>query len=194
MKLVFATNNEHKVKEIKAVVPTSITIITLKEAGINIDIPEPHNTLEANAFEKVRTIHQLTQTNCFGEDTGLEVTALNGEPGVFSARYSGQESTSEKNIAKLLNKLTQQHNRSAQFRTVVALILNNQEHYFEGICKGFITTAPAGSGGFGYDAIFVPEGATKTFAQMSLDEKNQYSHRRKAVDKLVTFLNNSVIN
>jgi XTP/dITP diphosphohydrolase len=194
MKFVFATNNQHKVKEIKAVLPATITVITLKEAGIDIDIPEPHNTLEANAFEKARTIYKITQTNCFSEDTGLEVTALNGEPGVFSARYAGEESTSEKNIAKLLNNLAQQQNRSAQFRTVVALILNNKEYYFEGICKGLITTAPAGDGGFGYDAVFVPEGAAKTFAQMSLDEKNQYSHRRKATDKLVTFLNNSLIN
>jgi XTP/dITP diphosphohydrolase len=194
MELIFATNNQHKADEIKAVVPQHIKIITLQQAGIDINIPEPHKTLEENAAEKGRTIFTYTGKNCFGEDTGLEVTALDGEPGVYSARYASEEqseghSTSEKNMLKLLNKLQPYSDRSAQFRTVIFLILDNKEYFFEGICKGNIGFEPIGNKGFGYDPIFMPEGSNKTFAEMTMEEKNQYSHRKKAMDKLVTFLN-----
>ena len=190
MNIIFATNNANKVAEIKAVVPPHINIISLKEAGIDIDIPEPHHTLQANAQEKAVTIYNLTGNGCFSEDTGLEVAALNGAPGVHSARYAGEDKAFDKNIDKLLTELSGQQNRSAQFRTVICLKLaNGSEHYFEGICKGTIINERKGSEGFGYDPVFVPDGATQTFAQMSLQEKNRYSHRRKAVDGLVAFLN-----
>lgn len=189
MNLVFATNNQHKVDEIRAVLPSHFHIQTLKEAGIDIDIPEPHDTLQDNAREKAVTIYQLTGTDCFSEDTGLEVFSLIGEPGVKSARYAGEGKSFGKNIEKLLSNLTGKEDRSAQFRTVVCLILNGQEHFFEGTCKGRIIAEPRGIEGFGYDPVFVPDGANKTFAEMTLTEKNQFSHRRKAIDGLVSFLN-----
>ncbi len=190
MNIIFATNNNNKVAEIKAVVPPHINIISLKDAGIDIDIPEPHDTLQANAQEKAVTIFNLTGDGCFSEDTGLEVTSLNGAPGVHSARYAGEDKAFDKNIEKLLAELEGKQDRSAQFRTVICLKLaDGSEHYFEGICKGTIINEPKGSEGFGYDPVFVPEGASQTFAQMSLQQKSEYSHRRKAVDGLVTFLN-----
>jgi XTP/dITP diphosphohydrolase len=194
MELIFATNNQHKANEIKAIVPEYIKIITLQQAGIDINIPEPHETLEENAAEKGRTIFAYTGKNCFAEDTGLEVKSLNGEPGVYSARYASEEesdniSMSEKNMEKLLKKLQPYNDRTAQFRTVIFLILDNKQYFFEGICKGTIGFEPKGDKGFGYDPIFLPEGSDKTFAEMSMEEKNQYSHRKKAMDKLVTFLN-----
>lgn len=190
MKLIFATNNQHKVDEIRPVVGNEFKILTLKEAGINIDIPEPHDTLEANASEKSKTIYGLTGINCFSEDTGLEVKALNGEPGVKSARYAGDERAFDKNIEKLLQKLQGHSDRRAQFRTVISLIIDRTETLFEGVCEGKIITKKKGSMGFGYDPVFVPNGSSKTFAEMDLQEKNLYSHRRKAVEKLVAFLNN----
>ena len=190
MDIIFATNNQHKIDEIQAILPATFRIITLKAAGIDIDIPEPHDTLEANAQEKAGTIHTITGQNCFSEDTGLEVHALKGEPGVKSARYAGADRSALDNMHKLLHKLNGHKDRSAQFRTVICLIIDKKEFLFEGICQGNITTVQEGNAGFGYDPIFIPSGAEKTFAQMSLEEKGQYSHRRKAVDKLVTFLNN----
>lgn len=190
MELIFATNNPHKVEEINAVLPPQIHSISLKEAGIDIDIPEPHNTLEANAREKAQTIHNLTGKDCFSEDTGLEVDALNGEPGVLSARYAGKEKSFDRNIEKLLTNLNGKDDRSAQFRTVICLLLNGQEHLFEGICRGRIIEEKRGTGGFGYDPVFIAESADKTFGEMTLEEKGKYSHRKKAVDKLVAFLNN----
>jgi XTP/dITP diphosphohydrolase len=187
--LVFATNNQHKVAEIRAVTGGLFEIITLKEAGIDIDIPEPHNTLEANASEKSQTIHRLTQQNCFSEDTGLEVTELNGEPGVKSARYAGDGRDFQENIDKLLENLQGKTNRAARFRTVISLILNKQEYLFEGICEGHITEQQKGSQGFGYDPVFIPSGAAISFAEMTMAEKNTYSHRKKAVAKLIDFLN-----
>lgn len=186
--LIFATNNQNKVKEIRSVLGNDFSIITLKEADIDIDIPEPHDTLEANAKEKSTVIHALTHKNCFSEDTGLEVEALNGEPGVRSARYAGDETDFKKNIEKLLQNMDGQRNRLARFRTVISLILDKQEYFFEGICNGMITENEAGENGFGYDPVFIPEGAAKTFAQMSLEEKNEYSHRKKATAKLIAFL------
>lgn len=191
MHLIFATNNQHKVEEIRAVLPPDFTIKTLKEAGIDIDIPEPHDTLQENAREKAGTIYQLTGMDCFSEDTGLEVFSLNGEPGVKSARYAGEDKSFQKNIDKLLDKLKGTEDRTAQFRTVVCLIIGGNEHFFEGTCKGRILAAQKGTEGFGYDPVFVPDGADKTFAEMSLEEKNAFSHRRKAIDGLVLFLNNA---
>lgn len=192
MILIFATNNQHKVEEIKSVVADGIDIITLKDAGIDIDIPEPHDTLEANATEKSSTIHKMTQQNCFSEDTGLEVFSLNGEPGVKSARYAGDGRDFQANIDKLLANLEDKNDHSAQFRTVISLIWNNKEHLFEGICKGQIIAEQKGGKGFGYDPVFVPEGSDRTFAEMTMDEKNQYSHRRKATDKLLAFLQKEI--
>lgn len=190
MKLVFATNNQHKADEIKALLLEGIEILTLKEAGILIDIPEPHDTLEANATEKSSTIYNMIQTSCFSEDTGLEVEALNGEPGVKSARYAGENRSFDDNISKLLSKLEGQSNRKARFRTVVSLIIDGKETQFEGICEGNILTERQGSGGFGYDPVFIADGADKSFGEMTMEEKSLYSHRKKAVEKLVVFLNN----
>jgi len=195
MKLIFATNNQHKAEEVKAVVNQSIEIITLKEAGINIDIPEPHDTLEANATEKSRTIYRLVKTDpgilgCFSEDTGLEVTALNGEPGVRSARYAGEGRSFDKNIEKLLQKLGDKGDKTARFRAVISLIINERETQFEGVCEGKIIDEKRGIQGFGYDPVFVPAGSHKTFGEMDLEEKKTVSHRTKAPEKLVAFLNN----
>ena len=187
--LIFATNNRHKVQEIRKIASNNFDIITLKEAGIFIDIPEPHDTLEANAVEKAKTIHLLTGKNCFSEDTGLEVDALNGAPGVKSARYAGDGGNFQENIDKLLLNLAGRSDRSARFRTVICLILDEQQYLFEGECSGQITTSQHGLEGFGYDPVFIPDGSDKTFAEMGIDEKNIYSHRRKATDRLIAFLN-----
>jgi len=192
IKLIFATNNRHKVEEIQSAIGSALEVISLRQAGIDIDIPEPHNTLEANATEKSSTIHRLTGMNCFSEDTGLEVDALNGEPGVKSARYAGEDKAFEQNVEKLLHNLGSNPDRRARFRTVISLILDDKEHRFEGVCEGSILREPAGNGGFGYDPVFVPDGANRSFAEMTLEEKNQYSHRRKAADQLVAFLHKSV--
>ena len=185
--LLFATNNQEKVKEIQSAVGDKIKIRSLKEAGIHTDIPEPHDTLDENAFEKSSTIYAMTGMSCFSEDTGLEVYSLNGEPGVRSARYSGTGSADD-NIKKLLSNLQGKSDKSARFRTVISLIWNGAQFKFEGICDGRITEQPRGSAGFGYDPVFIPSGSEKTFAEMSLEEKNMFSHRRKAADELVLFL------
>ena len=187
-KLIFATNNQHKVEEIKTLIDDLFDVVSLKEAGIDIDIPEPHDTLEANASEKSKTIYKLTGQNCFSEDTGLEAEALNGEPGVKSARYAGDGRYFNDNINKLLEALKGNPNRKARFRTVISLILNGTEHRFTGICEGIILTEPKGEKGFGYDPVFVPDGETKSFAEMTLEEKNKYSHRKKATAQLLAFL------
>jgi XTP/dITP diphosphohydrolase len=186
--LIFATNNQHKVDEIRNVIGVHFNIITLSEAGINIDIPEPYNTLHENASTKSKTIHLLTKQNCFSEDTGLEVESLNGEPGVKSARYAGEGKNFQDNVNKLLQNLEGIKNRKAQFKTVISLIFNNTEFLFEGICEGTIITIQKGMSGFGYDPVFIPTGSTKTFAEMTIEEKNIYSHRRKATDQLIAFL------
>jgi XTP/dITP diphosphohydrolase len=191
MKLIFATNNQHKVDEIKTVVGDKFEIITLKDAGINIEIPEPHDTLKENASEKSATIHRLTGLSCFSEDTGLEVDALNGEPGVKSARYAGEVKSFDKNIDKLLANLQGHQDRNARFRTVISLILDEKEYFFEGICEGKIIDTRRGNNGFGYDPVFVPEGENRTFAELDMSEKNKFSHRKKATDKLLSFLKNS---
>jgi XTP/dITP diphosphohydrolase len=191
--LIFATNNQHKVNEIQSLVGSDFKIIPLNDAGIDIDIPEPHDTLQENAFEKAITIFNITNQNCFSEDTGLEIMALNGAPGVKSARYAGEGRDFQANIDKVLFHLKDIENPTAQFRTVICLLWNDevnglQTHYFEGICKGHIAHEMQGEKGFGYDPIFIPEGSTKSFAEMSMDEKNTYSHRQKAVTQLFEFL------
>jgi XTP/dITP diphosphohydrolase len=188
MKLIFATNNQHKVEEIQAAIGHILEVISLAAAGIHADIPEPHDTLEENAQEKSRYIHRLTGLNCFSEDTGLETDALHGEPGVKSARYAGENKDFTANIQKLLSKLGTTTQRTARFRTVISLIWEGREHLFEGVCEGRIIDEPRGEQGFGYDPVFLPEGSTRTFAEMSIEEKNGYSHRKKAADKLVLFL------
>jgi XTP/dITP diphosphohydrolase len=186
--LIFATNNQHKADEIRAVLAGKWEIQTLKEAGISKEIPEPHDTLEANASEKSRTIFEMTGKDCFSEDTGLEVDALDGEPGVHSARYAGEGRSTDDNILKLLGRLQGSGNRMARFRTVISLILDGHEYQFEGVCNGTIIAENKGNAGFGYDPVFVPEGDTRTFAEMGLDEKNLFSHRKKAMEKLIRFL------
>lgn len=192
-RLIFATNNKHKVDEVQSILDSKWSVLSLKAAGIEIDIPEPHDTLEANASEKSSTIYRLTGTNCFSEDTGLEVAVLNGAPGVRSARYAGENRSFADNIEKLLFELKDKADRRARFRTVISLQLNGKEFFFEGICEGIIIDDQKGKDGFGYDPVFVPDGDTRTFAEMSMVEKNQYSHRRKAMDKLIAFLENTHI-
>ena len=188
MKLIFATNNQHKVEEIRHIIGDRFEILSLKEAGLDIDIPEPHDTLEANASEKSKVIFALTGANCFSEDTGLEVEALDGEPGVKSARYAGDGRSFDKNIEKLLMKMDGHSNRRAKFRAVISLIIDGKETLLEGVCEGSIIYEKKGEKGFGYDPVFLPNGAIHTFAEMGLDEKTRFSHRKKAVDKLVAFL------
>ncbi|RYY90289.1 MAG: RdgB/HAM1 family non-canonical purine NTP pyrophosphatase [Chitinophagaceae bacterium] len=189
MELIFATNNAHKVDELRAVLPEGFAIRSLREAGIDQDIPEPHDTLEANAREKAGVIHRLTGGDCFSEDTGLEVSALGGAPGVKSARYAGEDRSPAANTEKLLRELQGHPDRSARFRTIICLCLEGTYHEFEGICTGTISESPSGSGGFGYDPVFIPDGGDgRPFAEMTLAEKGRFSHRRKALDKLVAFL------
>jgi XTP/dITP diphosphohydrolase len=187
--LIFATNNQHKAEEIRHVLGNKFTIKTLKEAGIDIEIPEPHHTLEENAREKSSVIHKLTRDNCFSEDTGLEVAALKGEPGVKSARYAGEDANFKNNIDKLLTNMKGVTQRNAQYRTVISLVLEDKEFLFEGTCTGKITEAERGNNGFGYDPVFIPDGADKTFAEMNMEEKTIYSHRKKATEKFIHFLN-----
>jgi XTP/dITP diphosphohydrolase len=188
MKIVFATNNPNKLAEIKALVPDSIEIISLKEIGCYDELPETRDTLEGNALQKAEYVVNKYQIPCFSDDTGLLVDALNGEPGVYSARYAGLENSSEKNMNKLLKNLEGQTNRSASFETVVALILNGQNHIFKGSVVGEITVEKQGLDGFGYDPIFIPENGKLTFAEMSKEAKGKISHRGRAVRKLITFL------
>lgn len=187
-KLIFATNNHNKVEEVKSVIGNLFTIVSLKEAGIDIEIPEPYDTLEENASAKSQTIFKLTGENCFSEDTGLETDALNGEPGVKSARYAGENKSAADNIEMLLKSLNGIDNRKARFRTVISLILNGKEQFFSGVCEGRITYEPAGNMGFGYDSVFMPEGGNCTFAEMHLEVKNTFSHRKKATNRLLIFL------
>ena len=188
MKIVFATNNAHKLDEVRQVVGEKIEIVSLRECGIVEDIPENEPTLEGNALAKARYIYERTGFNCFADDTGLEVDALGGEPGVRSARYATDGHDDEANKRLLLERLQGVENRAAQFRTAVALILGGKEYLFEGIVRGEIALEQHGEGGFGYDPLFFPEGGDLTFAQMSSEEKNAISHRGRAVRKLAEFL------
>lgn len=189
MKLVFATNNQNKVKEVQSLLPSHITILSLKDIGCEEDIPETQPTIEGNAIQKAQYVKENYGYDCFADDTGLEVNALNGEPGVFSARYAGEQRNAADNMNKLLQELQDKEDRSAHFKTVVALILNGQQHTFEGICEGIIIKEKRGDKGFGYDPIFMANGFNETFAQISLAEKNRVGHRGKAVQKLISFLN-----
>ena len=186
--LIFATNNQHKADEIRAVLNNNFLIQTLRDAGIVLEIPEPYITLEENAREKSRVIYNVTGFDCFSEDTGLEVMALEGEPGVKSARYAGEPVDYKKNNEKLLHNMMGCTNRSAQFRTIISLLIKGKEYQFEGICKGIIIEKEKGLQGFGYDPVFMPDGADKTFAEMDMAKKNYYSHRKKATEKFVQFL------
>ena len=190
MKIVFATNNAHKLDEVRQVVGDKFALVSLRECGIVEDIPENEPTLEGNALAKARYIYERTGADCFADDTGLEVDALGGEPGVRSARYATDAHDDEANKRLLLERLQGVENRAAQFRTAVALIMGGKEYLFEGIVRGRIATEQHGEGGFGYDPLFVPEGYDRTFAQMSAEEKNAISHRGRAVRKLAEFLQN----
>lgn len=184
MELVFATQNPHKAREIEAKLGDGFTIISLDTLGITEEIPETAPTLEGNALMKARYVYEKTGRNCFADDTGLEVEALNGEPGVYSARYAGLQKNPEDNIRLLLEKLQPHSNRKARFRTVIALIIEGKEYTFDGIAEGEIISSKRGEEGFGYDPVFVPAGHTRTFAEMTLDEKNELSHRAKAFAKM----------
>ena len=188
MKIVFATNNPNKLKEIKNLMPKGIEIVSLQEIGCTEDIPETGDTLEANALEKAHYLKKHYGYDCFADDSGLEVEALNGAPGVYSARYAGAQRSALANMTKLIEELKDKTNRKAKFRTVVALLLNGEEHLFEGLVTGTISKIKHGTDGFGYDPIFFPDEHTKSFAQMSLSEKGLISHRGLAVRKLIDFL------
>ena len=188
MNLVFATQNNNKAKEIQAILPKYFKVQTLTEIGCLEDIPETSETLEGNASQKSKYVVDKFNVNCFADDTGLEIEALDGEPGIYSARYAGSERSAELNMNLVLEKLKGTENRKAQFRTVISLIIDGQEHLFEGIAKGEITESKSGKEGFGYDPIFKPLGFNKTFSEMTMEEKNEISHRAIAVKKLVSFL------
>ncbi len=190
MKLVFATNNKHKLDEVRAIVGGEFEILSLNDIGCYDEIPETADTLQGNALIKARYIHEKYNVDCFADDTGLEVDVLDGAPGVYSARYAGEECCSEANMQKLLHNLTGKNNRNAQFRTVIALIIKGEEKLFNGIVKGTIAEEKKGDSGFGYDPIFIPEGYSESFAQMSSEAKNSISHRYRATRELGNYLKN----
>ena len=187
-KLVFATNNVNKLAEVRSILEPQYTIISLEDLNCNDEIPETANTLQGNAILKATYIHDKFGLSCFADDTGLEVEGLDGQPGVYSARYAGEENNSVNNMSKVLSLLGNKKNRKACFRTVIALILDNNTLFFEGKIEGNITLSPKGDSGFGYDPIFIPEGYLLSFAQLSAEEKNQISHRRMAINKLINYL------
>ncbi|WP_282147704.1 non-canonical purine NTP diphosphatase [Algibacter lectus] len=189
MRLVFATNNMNKIKEVQSLIPSEIELLSLKDIGCFEDVPETQNTIKGNAKQKAEYIKTNYNYDCFADDTGLEVNALNGEPGVYSARYAGEQRNAEDNTNKLLTELHNETDRSAQFKTVIALHLNGELYTFTGICKGEITTQKHGEKGFGYDPVFKPNNHNNTFAEMDLSVKNSIGHRGKAVRQLVDFLN-----
>lgn len=190
MKLVFATNNKHKLEEVREILGNKFEILSLKDIHFFDEIPETQNTIEGNASQKAHFIYDKYNINCFADDTGLEIDALNGAPGVYSARYAGDNCTYEDNVQKVLKKLEGINNRKAQFKTVISLIVNDIEYVFQGIIKGSVTENKRGKSGFGYDPIFLPEGYEKTFAELSSLEKNKISHRGLATQKLFNFLEN----
>ena len=188
MQFVFASNNKNKISELQSMLPKTITILSLESIGCFEDIPETANTIEGNAIQKANYVTEKFGYDCFADDTGLEVDALNGDPGVFSARYAGEQRSADDNMNKLLEALMFQNERKAQFKTVIALNLNGKQYLFTGIAKGEITLEKIGNQGFGYDPNFQPEGFLQTFAQLSLDVKNKISHRGKATQQLINFL------
>lgn len=185
MQLVFASNNLNKIKEIQQLLPGNISLLSLKDIGCFEDIPETAETIEGNALLKARYVKDKYGYDCFADDTGLEIDALQGAPGVYSARYAGNHKNTEDNIIKVLQELSNKNNRKAQFKTVIALIIKNQEYCFEGIINGKITTVKKGNNGFGYDPIFIPDNQDHTFAELSMEEKSKISHRGIAVQKLM---------
>ncbi|SKC12998.1 non-canonical purine NTP diphosphatase [Dyadobacter psychrophilus] len=188
MKLCFATNNLHKLKEIQALLGDQFELVTLSDIGCDTDIPEPFETIAENSAAKAKYVWDNYGINCFADDTGLEVTALNGEPGVYSARYAGPQRNSDDNIDLLLSRLSELTDRSARFLTVITLVIDGEYQQFEGIVEGHIIHEKKGSNGFGYDPVFMPKGLTRTFAEMTLDEKSLLSHRARAFAGLVAFL------
>lgn len=190
MKIVFASNNQNKVKEIQNQVPSFIEIVTLEDIGCTEDIEETGKTIEENAIIKANYVTTKYNLPCFADDTGLEIEVLNSEPGVYSARYAGENKNAEKNMQLVLEKMKSCENRAAQFKTVIALHINNEQHLFKGIVKGEIRKEKTGTNGFGYDPIFEPEQLGKTFAEMTMEEKNTMSHRGRAVAQLIDFLTN----
>ena len=188
MQLVFASNNKNKILEIQSMLPDSIKILNLEDIGCLEDIPETADTIEGNAILKANYVTHNYGYDCFADDTGLEVAALNGDPGVYSARYAGEQRSTDDNMDKLLNALSRKNNRNARFKTVIALNLKGQQELFTGIAKGEITLEKTGNKGFGYDPIFQPIGYTETFAELSLEIKNKISHRGKATQQLINFL------
>jgi len=188
MKLVFATHNKNKLKEVKALMPSHIELLSLTDIGCMEDIPETANTIEGNALLKSAYIKSNYGYNCFADDTGLEVIALNNEPGVYSARYAGLDNNAEANMLKLLDNLGNKSNREARFKTAISLVIDDKERLFIGICEGEITSSKMGNSGFGYDPIFQPKGFDKTFAEMTLVQKSEVGHRGKAVRLLLDFL------
>ncbi|MCU0355463.1 MAG: non-canonical purine NTP diphosphatase [Cytophagales bacterium] len=187
-RLCFATNNRHKIEEIAQLVEASFEIVSLADIGCHDELPENQDTLEGNAFEKAEYVWTKFGVSCFADDTGLEVMALDGDPGVYTARYAGPQRNADDNMNLLLQNLSGKSDRTARFRTCIALILNGERHLFEGVVKGRIAHERHGAGGFGYDPVFVPEGHIRTFAEMTLEEKGAISHRGEAVRKLVAFL------
>lgn len=188
MKLIFATHNKNKLIEVQALMPKSVQLLSLDDIGCDEEIPETADTIDGNAILKAEFVKNNYHMDCFADDTGLEVDALNGEPGVYSARYAGEGKDNEENIDKLLYNLKGKENRQAQFKTVIALNMEDHQYLFPGICKGVITHERRGSGGFGYDAVFQPDGSEKTFAEMSLEEKSRISHRGLALKDLIEYL------
>ena len=189
MKLIFASHNAHKATEIQSVLPAWIEINTLSDLHYLDEIPENEATIEGNSQFKARFVHEKFEQNCFADDTGLEIFALDGRPGVHSARYAGEQRDSNANMDKVLTELEIVSDRSAQFKTVITLFWEGKQHQFEGIVRGHIADVKTGSEGFGYDPIFIPEGESRSFAEMTLAEKNQFSHRARAIEKLVSFFN-----
>ncbi|MHB9056783.1 MAG: non-canonical purine NTP diphosphatase [Paludibacteraceae bacterium] len=187
-KIIFATNNKHKLKEVKEILGEKVEIISLADIGCTEDIPETSDTLEGNAALKVQYVFDKFHMDCFADDTGLEIEALNGRPGVYSARYAGEPSNSQNNIRKILHEMEGMSNRKAQFRTVIAFSEGSIIHYFEGVVKGRIANEPRGNAGFGYDPVFIPENHTKSFAELNPEIKNSISHRARAVKKFTTYL------
>jgi len=189
IKIIFATNNKNKIKEVQKLLPINIELIGLKDIGCEDDIPETQHTIKGNSIQKVNYINSKYNLDCFADDTGLEISALNGDPGVLSARYAGSERNSKKNIEKVLKNLNNIKNRNARFKTVIALSYKGEILTFEGVCEGVISNEIQGDGGFGYDPIFKPKGINKTFAELSFDEKNKISHRAIAIKKLIDYFN-----
>jgi len=189
MELIFATNNRNKAEEIQHLIPQSIRVLTLEDVGLTEDIPEDQDTLEGNASQKSRFVYDRFYKSCFADDTGLEIDALEGRPGVFSARYAGEDKDPQANMDKVMEKLKDEDNRRARFRTVISLILEGRELFFEGVVEGHILREKRGEEGFGYDPIFLPEGSSLSFAQMPMNMKNRISHRSRAIKKLANYLN-----